>query len=287
MKQYIESFHIFKEANRGCKYPLSAEMVEKELINMLNNLHHVYLNDKVQNGISYTLSSKISLAAYGDTFTMQEHERLHHTIAHVITTHLIDRHRIDVELHFQNNHPNDCDYCDLLKGTIFKEMVDDKKCKEEIEYKKPAQYMYVHVYDDEKPHSSFGCTLTKAQKEILVYFINQFHINYDVMTLLDIEDFLNCKEGFCLRPKNNRKAILILMCLEEHGFINANWQFLVATHKLMKSSTGKKFLEQGDLSSPKHIINRKDSKKPDPMEKRIIDFVGELKNVKDHSETAV
>lgn len=277
MKQYIESFHIFKEANRGCEHPLSAEMVEKELINMLKNLHYVYLNDKVKNGISYTLSAKISMIAFsGASTTMQENGQMHYDIAHVITNHLIDRHRDEVESHFQNSHPEDCDYCNLLKGTIFKEMVDDKKCKEEIEYKKPPEYMHVQVYE-EKKHSSFGCTLTDTQKEALVNFLNTANINHDRTSLQNIEDFLDCKDGFYLWPRVNTHASFILGLLHEDGFINNNWAHLTGSRNLLRSSSGKKFLSSHDITQSYHSIIKKGIQNLSPSERRIYDFISQLK----------
>lgn len=297
MIRYIESFYIFKAVARMCGYSLSAEQVETDLIKILKDLHYSYLHDKVKSGISFTLSSNLFMIAIREAVDKKDKAEIHYNIALAFVEHLMEKHRDDVVLHFQSNHPEECNYCDLLKSTIFLEMVNAEKGNEQIEEKKSPQLIIVHEYKDakniqskqkgkpkrkkkERP-TSFGCTLTKAQKKALVEFINLCNINFQEITLQDIEDFLKCKEGFYIRPRVNSHAAFILGRLHKEGFINNKWASLTGECGLLHSS------QDADSSLTAHNITqmyskvwKKGIKFFSPEERRIYDFIQGLKNIK-------
>ena len=87
---------------------------------------------------------------------------------------------------------------------------------------------------------------------------------------LDIEDVIARYKKGILSPvtsKNNARLVLLLDQLSIHGVIPYDWQSIIAKKRLIRSSSGRKFLNQHDLSS---TLNRIKDTQPGVYEKRFI-----------------
>lgn len=90
---------------------------------------------------------------------------------------------------------------------------------------------------------------------------------------LDIEDVITRYEKNILNPvtsRNNTRLVLLLDKLSIHGIIPYNWQSVIAKKRLIRSSSGRKFLNQHDFSS---TLNRIKDTHPGVYEKRFIETI--------------
>lgn len=98
---------------------------------------------------------------------------------------------------------------------------------------------------------------------------------------LDADDVATRYETDTLQPvvsNNNTRLVLLLDKLASHGIISYNWQSVIAKKKLIISSSGKKYLDQHDLSS---TLNRIKDMQPGTSEKRLLTVIdGYVKRIK-------
>jgi len=99
---------------------------------------------------------------------------------------------------------------------------------------------------------------------------------------LDVNDVITRYEKAMLNPvtsKNNTRLVLLLDKLAMHDIIPYDWQSVIAKKQLVRSSSGKKFLNQHDLSS---TLNRIKDIQPSISEKKFFATIDRyIKLIKD------
>lgn len=284
----LEKMSVFQNENKRCKYQLSAGLVEKGIIFALTDMHNSYVNDKLKLGISYTLASKLNRRTYKAMTFPCESMDIHNDFVQYFIDQLVDRHWEAVIAHFNEHKPGQ-NYCQLMDMTVFKDMADNESSNKDeiisdmqvevIEYKTPP--VNVEVANNQGTiGKTFGCILTKAQKLALVKFVNACNLNFCKLTLQDIEDFFNCKEGFYIRPRRNTYAALILGALHEKGYImNGKWADLTGKRRLLHSARNNKLLTAHNVSQS-YSSTKKEKKKSNPVKQKILEFIEGLKDIK-------
>lgn len=102
---------------------------------------------------------------------------------------------------------------------------------------------------------------------LIVQLVNEVNLFTEK---LDKKDVVTRYEKDILSPvtsRNNTRLVLLLDKLATHDIIPYDWQSVIAKKRLIKSSSGKKFLNQHDLSS---TLNRIKDILPGISEKKLI-----------------
>lgn len=289
LRNRIEMLLVAQDGNKRIKHQMSSLLIVKGLVWVLTDMHNMYVHDKLKLGVSYTLVSNLHRRKYKELDLGNDNLKMHYDMVQCFIDQLLDRHWNAMVDHFNEHNPGE-NYCKLMDATVFKGMLDKQTVESHIgdtnltegiiECKKMPVYI---PFDAGKTYEgrTFGCTLTKAQKKALVDFINQCNINFRKITLQDIEDFLNCKEGFYIRPRVNTHAAFILGRLHKEGFINNNWASLTGERGLLHSS------QDADRSLTAHNITqlysrvwKKGIEYFSPEERRMYNFILGLNDIK-------
>lgn len=285
MKEYIMALKIFQESNERFHHQLDAELIEKLLNEHLYSLHVGYIHDKLGNGFSYTLSFKIYLRKYSKQSDSSEKAKVNYDVSLDIIEHLMDRHFQQVLLHFKSNTPSS-NYCDLMKETIFFEMVQNNKALKEFghDHKTGTVVLYkklsaasVKPNSEQAVSNPFDCSLTISQREAVVNFCNAHNLFNCIINLQDLNDFFSCKPGFCLQPKKNSSVANLLGALSDAAFICGTWQNIIETKNLLLSSTGKSYLNHRSLASDSSLFRNTKNKKP--KDQAIVELIQKLKDM--------
>lgn len=129
------------------------------------------------------------------------------------------------------------------------------------------------------PDIVFKPALGRDMIDLIVQLANEVNLFKE---RLDANDVATRYETDTLQPvtsRNNTRLVLSLDKLASHGIIPYNWQAFIAKRKLVISSSGKKHLDQHDLSS---TLNRIKDTPPGISEKRLLSVIDEyIKRIKD------
>lgn len=282
MISYIETLLAFNNGGVRCSNEVSPSLIEKGLKLVFTGLHNGYLHDKMKMNFSFTLGKKLFFRKYGHLEFSNESMMMHYQMVMDIAHHIVDHHDETVRQYFETNEPGK--YCELMKQTIFRGMVNNDGDQYKAMPNTPAKIDgLAECMEEEGKGLSFSdsgldCNLNKAQMAKLAEFINENHLCKHEVTPQCMEDFFACKHGHSIRAKVNAKMVLLLECLQNKGWIGRTWKAQVAYYKLMRSSSNEnKHLGQHDLAQSLYATSRKE---PGPLEKKIIEFVDSLADIK-------
>lgn len=131
------------------------------------------------------------------------------------------------------------------------------------------------------PDLVFERTLDRHAIDLIVQLANEVNLFKEN---LDAEDVFTRYEACRLQTvtsRNNTRLVLLLDTLATHEIIPYNWQAVIARQRLIVSSSGRKYLDQHDLSS---TLNRIKDGQPGPAEKRFLSvinsYIGRIKDRK-------
>lgn len=126
---------------------------------------------------------------------------------------------------------------------------------------------------------SYEPLIDKDTIGLIVQLVNEVGL---FIEQLDVNDVITRYEKAMLNPvtsKNNTRLVLLLDKLAMHDIIPYDWQSVIAKKQLVRSSSGKKFLNQHDLSS---TLNRIKDIQPSISEKKFFATIDRyIKLIKD------
>ncbi|HJF92719.1 MAG TPA: hypothetical protein K8W02_10125, partial [Mediterranea massiliensis] len=121
---------------------------------------------------------------------------------------------------------------------------------------------------------SYEPLIDKDTIGLIVQLVNEVGL---FIEQLDVNDVITRYEKAMLNPvtsKNNTRLVLLLDKLAMHDIIPYDWQSVIAKKQLVRSSSGKKFLNQHDLSS---TLNRIKDIQPSISEKKFFATIDRYK----------
>lgn len=124
--------------------------------------------------------------------------------------------------------------------------------------------------------------LDKHTIDLIVQLANEVNLFKEQLNAEDVATRYATGTLQAVTSRNNTKLVLLLDKLATHGIIPFSWQAFISKGKLVISSSGRKHLNQHDLSS---TLNRAKDTLPGIAEKKflsIIDsYIERIKNRKD------
>ena len=127
------------------------------------------------------------------------------------------------------------------------------------------------------------CIITKSALnrdtiDLIVQLVNEVNLFREKLNADDVATRYETDTLQTVVSNNNTRLVLLLDKLASHDIIPYNWQSVIAKKKLIISSSGKKYLDQHDLSS---TLNRIKDMQPSVSEKRLLTVIdGYIKRIK-------
>lgn len=115
--------------------------------------------------------------------------------------------------------------------------------------------------------------LDETTIDLIMQVANRMNLFKEKLDRDDYTSYLEGKPRRVLTARNNALLALFFDKLASLGLIASTWKVEIARGQLIKSSSGKKFLGQGDFSTP---LNRIRDMPPTAAQKRLLNMTDEL-----------
>lgn len=187
-----------------------------------------------------------------DAWSKNEHQK-----NYCIVSELLENHEKLVCQYFSQS---------TLDETQIKKLLDTFNTSEHLQTKSRIQSFQNSRQSEQPPlPDSYEPLIDKDTIGLIVQLVNEVGL---FIEQLDVNDVITRYERAMLNPvtsKNNTRLVLLLDKLAMHDIIPYDWQSVIAKKQLVRSSSGKKFLNQHDLSS---TLNRIKDIQPSISEKK-------------------
>ena len=114
---------------------------------------------------------------------------------------------------------------------------------------------------------SFKPLLDRHTLDLIVQLANEVSLFKEVLNADNVANRYASDTLQTVTSRNNTKLVLLLDKLASHDVISYNWQSVIAKKRLIISSSGKKCLNQHDMSS---TLNRIKDISPNITEKQLL-----------------
>lgn len=188
-----------------------------------------------------------------DAWSKNEHKKNHSTVAE-----LLNRHETLVRKHFQFEPFDESRIADLLNEFYAFDLPQPvgENSREEAEREKNAL-----------PDCYIKPVLDNHTIDLIVQLANEVKLFKETLDAADVVSRYTTDTLQAVRSRNNTRLMMLLDTLASHEIIPYNWQAVIAKKRLIISSSGKKYLDQHDMSS---TLNRVRETQPGVSEKHFL-----------------
>lgn len=256
--------------------------------------HNFYMNCVVVNHMDYELYLELF-------FVIHEHEKESNSnftndynskFAYTVVKCIMKKKGELVRTFFESNPIGD--YCELVHMAIGDKCVDQSfdlnKENQKYRYNEQPTVEIKHISSDEatllceengvnfiRPAAKAETLLMEPIPDTMIMSITNFVNDMDLfchkVNSQEMHDFFNGKEGICLQMKRNTLVSFLFLQLAKNFIFKKEWASIIATNKMLISSSGTRFADAHHLTASASRIANKKRELLRETEKRIYDFV--------------
>lgn len=192
-----------------------------------------------------------------DAWSKNEHQKNYYTI-----TDLLREHEKLVCKYFNRNKLDDAEIADLLNEFYVSDLpktIPIETGHEDRDRTKPIP-----------SNNTIESVLDKYTIDLIVQLANEVCLFKEVLNADNVVTRYATDTLQTVTSNNNTKLVLLLDKLASHDVITYNWQSVIAKKRLVISSSGKKHLNQHDMSS---TLNRIKDTAPNIAEKQFLAII--------------